>query len=36
MSIAMTGRISLEQAKSLVELLESGQQDAADAVIAEI
>ncbi len=36
MSIAMTGRISLEQAKSLVEFLESGQQDAADAIIAEI
>ncbi|WP_019027035.1 protein phosphatase CheZ [Colwellia piezophila] len=36
MSIAMIGRVSLEQAKSLVELLESGQQDAADAVIAEI
>jgi len=36
MSIAMTGRISLEQAKSLVVFLESGQQAAADAVIAEI
>jgi len=36
MSIAMTGRISLEQAKSLVVFIESGQQDAADAVIAEI
>lgn len=36
MSIPMTGRISLEQAKSLVELLESGQQEAADAVFAEI
>jgi len=36
MSIPMTGRISLEQAKSLVELLESGQQDEADAVFAEI
>lgn len=36
MSIAMTGQISLEQAKSLVELLESGQQSAADAIIAEI
>jgi len=36
MSIPMTGRISLEQAKSLVELLESGQQDEADAIFAEI
>ncbi|TYK65627.1 protein phosphatase CheZ [Colwellia echini] len=36
MSIPMTGRISLEQAKSLVELLESGQQEAADAVLARI
>ena len=36
MSIAMTGQISLEQAKSLVVFLESGQQAAADAVIAEI
>lgn len=36
MSIAMTGRISLEQAKSLVEFLESDQQEAADAIIAEI
>ncbi len=36
MSIAMTGRISLEQARSLVVFLETGQQDAADAVIAEI
>ena len=36
MSIAMTGQISLAQAKSLVEFLESGQQEAADAVIAEI
>jgi len=36
MSIAMTGRISLEQAKSLVECLESGQQKAADAIVAEI
>jgi len=36
MSIAMTGRISLEQARSLVEFLESDQQDAADAIIAEI
>jgi chemotaxis protein CheZ len=36
MSIAMTGRISLAQAKSLVDFLESGQQDKADAVVAEI
>jgi chemotaxis protein CheZ len=36
MSTAMTGRISLEQAKSLVEFLESGQQEAADAIVAEI
>ncbi len=36
MSIAMTGQISLEQAKSLVVFLESGQQAEADAVIAEI
>ncbi len=36
MSIAMTGRISLEQARSLVVFLESDQQDAADAIIAEI
>ena len=36
MSIAMTGKISLEQAKSLVAFLESDQQEAADAVIAEI
>jgi chemotaxis protein CheZ len=36
MSKAMTGRISLEQAKSLVLFLESGQQEAADAVVAEI
>jgi len=32
----MTGQISLEQAKSLVVFLESGQQAAADAIIAEI
>jgi len=32
----MMGRISLEQAKSLVEFLESGQQDEADAIISEI
>ena len=36
MSIAMTGRISLEQARSLVVFLESDQQDEADAIIAEI
>ena len=36
MTIAMTGQISLEQAKSVVEFLESGQQAAADAIIAEI
>lgn len=36
MSIAMMGQISLEQAKSLVEYLESGQQEKADAIIAEI
>ena len=36
MSIAMAGRISLEQAKSLVDFLESGQQEEADAVINEI
>ncbi|MEI6893418.1 MAG: protein phosphatase CheZ [Colwellia sp.] len=36
MSIPMTGRISLEQAKSLVELLESDQQETADALFAEI
>jgi chemotaxis protein CheZ len=36
MSIAMTGRISLEQARSLVVFLESDQQEEADAIIAEI
>jgi chemotaxis protein CheZ len=36
MSIATKGRISLEQAKSLVEYLESGQQEAADEIVAEI
>ncbi len=36
MNIAMTGRISLEQARALVVFLESDQQDAADALIAEI
>ncbi len=36
MSIAIMGRITLEQAKSLVELLETDQQEAADALITEI
>jgi chemotaxis protein CheZ len=36
MSKAMSGRISLEQAKSLVSFLESGQQEEADAIVAEI
>lgn len=36
MSIAIVGRVSLEQAKSLVEFLETDQQDKADALIAEI
>ncbi|NQY86569.1 MAG: protein phosphatase CheZ [Colwellia sp.] len=36
MNIAMVGRITLEQAKSLVEFLETDQQDKADALIAEI
>lgn len=36
MSIAMMGRVSLEQAKSLVEFLETDQQDKADALVAEI
>jgi chemotaxis protein CheZ len=36
MNIAMVGRVSLAQAKSLVELLENGQQDKANALIAEI
>ncbi len=36
MSIAMVGRVSLEQAKSLVEFLEADQQEKADALIAEI
>ncbi|TPH17184.1 protein phosphatase CheZ [Litorilituus lipolyticus] len=36
MSIAMMGRISLEQARSLVEYLETDQQDKADELIAEI
>ena len=36
MSIAMMGRVSLEQAKSLVEFLENDQHDEADALLAEI
>ncbi|MBU2925280.1 protein phosphatase CheZ [Colwellia sp. 4_MG-2023] len=36
MSMAMVGRVSLEQAKSLVELLETGQQEKADALVAAI
>lgn len=36
MNMAMVGRVSLEQAKSLVELLESDQQEKADELIAEI
>ncbi|MBL4822101.1 MAG: protein phosphatase CheZ [Colwellia sp.] len=36
MNIAMVGRVSLAQAKSLVEFLETDQQDKADALIAEI
>ena len=36
MSIAMMGQISLEQARSLVEYLETEQQDKADQLIAEI
>lgn len=36
MNMAMMGRVSLEQAKSLVELLESDQQEKADELIAEI
>jgi chemotaxis protein CheZ len=36
MSMAMVGRVSLEQAKSLVELLEKGQQEKADALVAAI
>ena len=36
MSISMVGRVSLEQAKSLVEFLETDQQEKADALIAEI
>jgi len=34
--MAMVGRVSLEQARSLVEFLETDQQDKADALIAEI
>jgi len=36
MSMSMMGRVSLEQAKSLVEFLETDQQEEADALIAEI
>ena len=36
MSIATIGQISLEQAKALVEYLELGQQEAADAIVNEI
>ncbi len=36
MNMAMMGHVSLEQAKSLVEFLESGQQEKADALIVEI
>ena len=36
MSMSMMGRVSLEQAKSLVEYLETDQQDKADALVAEI
>jgi chemotaxis protein CheZ len=36
MNIAVAGSVSLEQAKSLVEFLETGQQDKADALVAEI
>jgi chemotaxis protein CheZ len=36
MNIAVAGCVSLEQAKSLVEFLETGQQDKADALVAEI
>lgn len=36
MNIAMVGSVSLEQAKALVEFLETDQQDKADALIAEI
>jgi chemotaxis protein CheZ len=36
MNMAMVGRVSLEQARSLVEFLESDQQEKADALVAEI
>ena len=36
MNMSMVGRISLEQAKSLVEFIETGQQDKADELIAKI
>lgn len=36
MNMAMVGRVSLEQAKSLVEFLETGQQEKADELVAEI
>lgn len=36
MSMSMMGRVSLEQAKSLVEYLETDQQEKADALVAEI
>lgn len=36
MSMAVVGRVSLEQAKSLVEFLETDQQEKADALVAEI
>ncbi|MBL4942705.1 MAG: protein phosphatase CheZ [Colwellia sp.] len=36
MSMAMVGRVSLEQAKSLVEFIETDQQEKADELIAEI
>ncbi len=36
MNMAMIGRVSLEQAKSLVEFLETDQQEKADALVAEI
>ena len=36
MSMSMVGRVSLEQAKALVEFLETNQQDKADELVAEI
>ena len=36
MNMAMIGRVSLEQARSLVEFLETDQQEKADALVAEI